>query len=192
MLFIITPGADWAYAITSGVRHRSVFPAVSGLLLGHLVATAVVAGGLGALVARNPALVAVLTVIGALYLIWLGVEMARQPGDSHTEDEPVESSVVGQFGKGLGISLLNPKVLLLLGALLPQFVDPDGAWPIAVQMLTLGGMHVACCAVVYFAVALLARTAFRARPALGPGITRASGVTMTLIGGLLLVRQLLA
>ncbi len=44
-LFVITPRADWAYAIAAGLRHRTVLPAVGGLLAGHLAATAVVAAG---------------------------------------------------------------------------------------------------------------------------------------------------
>src|SRR4249920_2202347 len=78
-LLVITPGADWAYAITAGLRHRSVVPAVGGLLSGHLVATLVVAAGVAALLARSPAVMTVLTVAGALYLVWLGVGTFRYP-----------------------------------------------------------------------------------------------------------------
>ena len=46
-LFIITPGADWAYAISAGMRGRWVTPAVAGLLSGHLLATIIVAAGVG-------------------------------------------------------------------------------------------------------------------------------------------------
>src|SRR6478735_2410071 len=45
LVFVVTPGADWAYAITAGLRHRTVLPAVGGLLAGHLAATALVAAG---------------------------------------------------------------------------------------------------------------------------------------------------
>jgi threonine/homoserine/homoserine lactone efflux protein len=62
MLFVLTPGADWAYAISSGLRHRSVVPAVGGLLSGHLLATLVVAAGVAALLAGSPAMLAVMTV----------------------------------------------------------------------------------------------------------------------------------
>ena len=54
MLFVITPGLDWAYIISAGIRGRVVVPAVAGLLLGHLMAIAIVAAGVGALVAGNP------------------------------------------------------------------------------------------------------------------------------------------
>ena len=47
-LFIITPGADWAYAISAGMRERRVAPAVAGLLSGHVLATLIVAAGVGA------------------------------------------------------------------------------------------------------------------------------------------------
>ncbi|MGE8354829.1 MAG: hypothetical protein ACN6N0_00320, partial [Microvirgula sp.] len=68
ILFIITPGVDWAYAISAGMLGRVVVPAVAGLLLGHLIATLVVAAGVGALVASNPTLLTVLTVAGSSYL----------------------------------------------------------------------------------------------------------------------------
>jgi threonine/homoserine/homoserine lactone efflux protein len=87
MLFVLTPGADWAYAIASGMRHRSVVPAVGGLLSGHLIATVVVAAGVAALLAGSPAVLAVLTVAGAGYLMWLGVGMLRYPAGVQTHPE---------------------------------------------------------------------------------------------------------
>ncbi len=44
-LFVITPGVDWAYMISAGLRERVVIPAAAGLLAGHLAATLVVAAG---------------------------------------------------------------------------------------------------------------------------------------------------
>jgi threonine/homoserine/homoserine lactone efflux protein len=78
-LLVITPGADWAYAIAAGLRHRLVFPAVGGLLAGHLAATAVVAAGVGALMARSPLVLTMLTAVGAAYLVWLGIGMLAHP-----------------------------------------------------------------------------------------------------------------
>jgi len=76
-LLIMTPGADWAYMITAGLRNRSVVPAASGLVLGYVALTAVVAAGVAALVARTPDVLTALTLIGAAYLIWLGVTGLR-------------------------------------------------------------------------------------------------------------------
>jgi len=98
MLFVLTPGADWAYAISSGLRHRSVVPAVSGLLAGHLVATVVVAAGVAALLAGSPTVLAAMTVAGAGYLIWLGIGLMRHPATVHAADQAAD----GKTSAGCG------------------------------------------------------------------------------------------
>ena len=146
---MITPGADWAYAIAAGLRHRTVLPAVGGLLAGHLAATAVVTAGVAALVARSPLLLTALTVAGAVYLVWLGIgTLARRPAPRACTEQ-TSASWRREVAKGAGVSGLNPKVFLLFLALLPQFTDPDADWPLAVQIAVLGLLHVANCAVIY-------------------------------------------
>nr|WP_216819734.1 LysE family transporter [Zoogloea sp. LCSB751] len=76
-LFVVTPGVDWAYAISAGLHGRVVVPAVTGLLIGHLLATFMVAAGVGGLVASSPSTLTALMVGGASYLLWLGVNMLR-------------------------------------------------------------------------------------------------------------------
>ena len=49
ILFVLTPGADWAYTISAGIAGDKIIPAVSGLLLGHLIAALIVVVGLGAI-----------------------------------------------------------------------------------------------------------------------------------------------
>jgi threonine/homoserine/homoserine lactone efflux protein len=188
ILFVITPGSDWAYAITAGLRHRTVVPAVSGLLLGHLVATLLVAAGLAALIAEAPALLPTLTVLGAAYLVRIGAGLltSSSSGETFAVDSTSTSSV-RQVAKGFGVSGLNPKVFLLFLALLPQFTDPDRAWPIAVQCTALGLVHVASCAVVYFAVGMGARTVLGARPGAAAAVTRFSGVAMIVIAAALMI-----
>ena len=53
-LFVITLGADWAYAISAGLQGRSVVPAVLGMLSGHVLATMIVAAGVGGLLVKIP------------------------------------------------------------------------------------------------------------------------------------------
>src|SRR6516225_8791559 len=79
LLLVLVPGADWAYAIAAGLRDRSVLPAVAGLLAGYVALTAVVAAGVAALVVRWPLALAVVTVLGALYLLWLGITTVAHP-----------------------------------------------------------------------------------------------------------------
>ncbi|MFF7982089.1 LysE family translocator [Streptomyces sp. NPDC007901] len=78
-----TPGADWAYVIAAGVRGRSVVRAVAGLMAGYAPHTAPTVAGLAVLLANSPALLTVLTVAGAGYLVWLGWGGAATPGGTH-------------------------------------------------------------------------------------------------------------
>lgn len=226
MLFVLTPGSDWAYAISSGLRNRSVVPAVSGLLSGHLAATVVVAAGLGLLLTGDPLILGVLTVVGALYIAWLGAGMLREPVGGAVDSSAagvVASGVPGarpgaepgagpgarpgaispaglatgpgatssrsQFARGVGVSLLNPKVILLLGALLPPFAAPEAALPMPAQMLLLGAVHLVGCAVVYFTVGLLAARVLSGRPSVAGWVTRLSGLALVCVAAGLLIRQ---
>ncbi|MGW3485512.1 LysE family translocator [Rhodococcus indonesiensis] len=193
LLFVLTPGADWAYAITAGLRHRTVLPAVGGLLSGHLLMTVVVAAGVAALIARTPTVLTVLTVAGAGYLVWLGAAMLLGPAAQPTAAAGVGGDAVSwirQAATGLGISGLNPKVLLLFLALLPQFTDPAASWPTVLQIVLLGMVHTASCAVVYTGVGTGARVVLRARPTAARVVTSASGVAMIVLGVVLLVERI--
>ena len=163
---------------------------MGGLLSGHLAATLVVAAGVAGLLARSPTVMTVLTVAGALYLVWLGVSTWMDPPAPHEDNASELGSWQRQALKGAGISGLNPKVFLLFLALLPQFTDPKGSWPIATQIAALGMLHVLSCAVIYTAVGLASRVVLRTRPAAALAIARFSGAAMVAIGTVLLVEQI--
>jgi len=189
-LFVITPGADWAYAISAGLRGR-VVPAVSGLLSGHLVATLVVAAGVGAALARIPLALVVVTTAGAAYLVWLGIGTLRHPSVPTASEAGTTGSAWRWFARGAGVSGLNPKVFLLFLALLPQFTSAEYDWPLFAQILVLGLVHTASCAVVYSAVGVSARATLATRPAAARVVSRISGAVMIVIGIVLFVEQLL-
>lgn len=192
LLFTLTPGADWAYTIAAGVRAPSITPSILGMLLGHALVVVAVAFGVGALVARYPASFTVLTLGGALYMLWLGVGSLRQRSAGvGMSDRDLGSSVAGRFFTGAGVSGLNPKVMLLLVALLPQFIAKAGAPPSA-QMLLLGAIHIVNTAVVYTAVALLSRRILGARPSAANLVARASAFIMIGLGLLLIAEQVAA
>lgn len=192
LLLVLVPGADWAYAIAAGLRDRSVLPAVAGLLTGYVALAAVVAGGVATLVTRWPMLLAGLTVLGAVYLLWLGVTTLTRPATPVTASDEEARPWLRRAAKGAGISGLNPKGLLLFLALLPQFITKGGALPFAAQIMLLGLMHTANCGVVYVGVGTAARRILRARPAVAMTVTRFSGVAMIVIGLLLLAERLLS
>ena len=192
ILFVITPGADWAYAISAGLKHRVVLPAVGGLLSGHLLATLIVAAGVGTLIARHPLALTTLTVAGAGYLLWLGANLLARPSTPHAAASQTSDSWARWALKGLCVSGLNPKVFLLFLALLPQFTDAAAPWPVSLQMVALGLVHTASCAVVYLLVGFGSQVVLRARPAAARRVSRVSGLIMIVIALGLLIDQLRA
>ncbi|NHB59655.1 LysE family translocator [Photorhabdus sp. RW14-46] len=189
VLFIITPGADWAYTISAGMHGRAVLPAVTGLLCGHLIATIVVAAGVGAIVAGTPIALTVLTVAGAGYLLWLGINMIRHPSVPTASNEREVGSRSQWAIKGLWVSSLNPKVFLLFLALLPQFTNPTAAWPIPVQIMALGLLHILSCGVIYLIVGYGSRAILKTRAQAAHIVSRVSGAVMIIIAVLLLAEQ---
>lgn len=191
LAFILTPGADWAYAIAAGIRDRTVLPAVGGMLGGHLATTLVVATGIAAVLSGSPHVLTVLTACGALYLVWLGIGTLRNPPTPQAADRGADISWIRRAGKGFGISALNPKVFLLIVALLPQFTSDRYGWPIGWQIAALGAVHLIGCAAVYLGVGVGARRVLGARPSATRFVARVSGFAMIGIGAVLLAEHFL-
>ena len=190
LLLVFTPGADWAFAISAGLRDRSVVPAVAGLIAGHAAYALLAVAGLSVIVARSPDVLTALTVAGIGYLLWLGWSVLRQPATVTAAEESTGRSRRQVMLKGAGISGLNPKALLLYFSLFPQFIRPSTGWPVAAQTGLLSMIHLTACTVVYLAVGVLARTVLTARPSAARAVTRVSGAMMIAIGGFLLVAHL--
>lgn len=214
LLLIMVPGADWAFVLGVSLRGRSVLPAVGGLVLGYTGIAIVVAAGVGAVVGRSPALLGGLTVVGGCYLIWHGATTFARPAAASARRDAAPrpaapgpdapgSTAAGPVAagappadtgravmvRGLGVSALNPKGLLIFLALLPQFTNPRWSWPLTAQLGLLGLVFAASCGAFYLGLGSAARKILTARPAAARAVTRFSGVAMVVIGALLLVRH---
>jgi threonine/homoserine/homoserine lactone efflux protein len=213
LLLIMVPGADWAFVLGASLRGRSVLPAVAGLMLGYAGITVVVAAGVGAIVSRSPALLTALTVVGGCYLIWHGATTVARPSApppaaaaptktppagtaTPTQTPPAGTATPTQtppagagrsvLVRGLGVSALNPKGLLIFLALLPQFTNPRWSWPLTAQLGLLGLVFAATCGAFYLGLGSAARKVLAARPTAARAVTRFSGAAMVVIGALLL------
>lgn len=188
VVLIVTPGADWAFTLSAGLRGRPVAPAVGGLVLGYAMVTLVIAAGVGALVAGSPALLTGLTLAGGVYLIWHGATTFARPSTMDT----ASGAPAGwqTLIKGIGVSGLNPKGLMVFLALLPQFTNPAWSWPIARQIAVLGLTFTLTCAAFYLCLGFLARAVMGARPGLALALGRISGTSMVVIGVALVVERL--
>ena len=188
-----TPGVDWAYSITAGLRQRSFVPAIAGLCGGYVLHTILLVAGLAALLTGIPGVLGWLTVAGAAYLLWLGATTIRSWRGASFGGSPADAPAANQFRtfvRGMGTSGINPKGLLFYVALVPQFVSPEASLPVPVQSGLLGLSFVLLVAVVYTCVALLARKLLHSLPAAALRETLASGVIMMALGLVLLAEQL--
>lgn len=187
LLLIVLPGGDWAFTISAGLRGHSVLLAVGGLVAGYAGVTAVVAAGVGALVAGSTAILTGLTIVGGLYLMWHGAMTFARPSTPSTREAVPAGTDWSTFVKGVGVSGLNPKGLLIFLALLPQFTNPYGQWPVAGQIGVLGLAFMATCAAFYFVLGSIARTVLRTWPAVAGAVSRFSGAAMVAIGAALFI-----
>jgi homoserine/homoserine lactone efflux protein len=125
ILIAVTPGPGAVLSMSTSIRHGywSALVAIFGLQAAILAHLAIVAVGFGALLAASETGFSVVKSIGAAYLIWLGIQKWRSPPlPVDAEHLPVRRR--GLFLQGLLVNLTNPKAIIFIGALVPQFIDP--------------------------------------------------------------------
>lgn len=143
---IIVPGPTVTVIIANSLRHgaRAGLLNVLGTQIGLAIMIGVLAFGLAAIVSTMGSIFEVLRLVGAAYLIWLGIRMWRSDGSlaSGVGTARVRGSFVLQ---GVVVVWSNPKALIFFGAFIPQFIDPAGSavW----QTLVLGGIFMAAATV---------------------------------------------
>src|SRR5215813_7722260 len=124
---MVTPGPDMLFVLGCGVRGgpRAGLLATAGVATSEAVHVAVAAAGLTALFAAVPVAFTAVRVVGAAYLVYLGVQMIRHRKDNQGEAVPGSGIRAHHaYLRGLLTNLLNPKMVTFTIAFLPQFVDP--------------------------------------------------------------------
>lgn len=195
----ITPGPGLFYVAArtlAGGRAEGVASSF-GTGLGGMVH--VLAGSLGvsAIVLTSAELFTALKLIGAAYLVWLGIrtiQTARQEASAGLEGGAAAPPIGPRraFREGVLVEALNPKTAAFFLAFVPQFVDPTGG-QVALQFVVLGFMSVALNTLADVVVAIAAsgiREGATARPALIRRLRQASGAAMVALGiGLALAKR---
>jgi threonine/homoserine/homoserine lactone efflux protein len=131
-LLNLTPGPDVLYIVSNALRHGARAGVVAGLGItaGCFVHIGAAAVGVSALLATSATAFTLLKLVGATYLVWIGVRMlfSRVTLNVSTRVNVKESSRKvnwwGVFLGGFWTNALNPKVALFFLAFVPQFIAP--------------------------------------------------------------------
>jgi threonine/homoserine/homoserine lactone efflux protein len=140
IILVIIPGPSVLFIVGRALAHgrRAALASVAGNTTGASLVVAVVALGFGAVAAQSVEVFTVLKLVGAAYLIYLGIHTIRTRGDLVTKlSEPAGPADRRMFWQGVVVGFTNPKLLIFFAAVLPQFVDA-GAGSATTQMLVLG------------------------------------------------------
>lgn len=160
---IVVPGPSVMFVVSRAVAlgRRAAITTVVGNAVGLYVQVLLVAIGLGAIVARSIVVFTVIKLLGAAYLVWLGVQAIRHrhrlAGAVAATEVPIRRSR-SVFRDGVIVGVANPKVIVFFAAILPQYVNPNGA-PAQLQMLILGLVFVVVALVCDSAWGIAAGTA---------------------------------
>src|SRR4051812_40327542 len=188
ILVIVIPGPDTAVVTKNalvGGRRGGVFTAF-GVVTGLAVWTIAAALGIAALLSTSAVAFDVLKIAGAVYLLWLGVQLLRERGALAAESatgRPAPRRVGRRaFRQGLLSNLGNPKIAVFFTSFLPQFVGDDGS--ALASLLVLGAVFCALglAWLIAYATAVGYGASTLCRPAVRRALDRVTGVVLIALG----------
>ncbi len=188
-IVILIPGPDTAVVTKNVLVHgrRVAFGTSLGVSAGLSVWTLAAALGVASVVRASALAFTVLKLIGALYLVWLGLRALCAAGHTETGARPPTADkpamgALGGFRQGLLSDLANPKIGIFFTSLLPQFVDPGHS--ILLPFLALGAVFVLMTVLWLSAYCLIASRAAETlqRPRVKAGMARFTGIVLIALG----------
>ncbi len=160
IVVVAVPGPNVTVIIANSLRFGRAAGLwnVAGTQAGLAILLIILAAGLQIVIENLAYVFDWIKLIGAAYLIWLGLKLLRSDGNLGLGDAAHKPNGSGSyFWQGCLVLLSNPKALLFFGAFIPQFIDPAGD-PV-VQTLFLGATFMAVATVLDSGYALAAGTA---------------------------------
>ncbi|MBY6411303.1 homoserine/homoserine lactone efflux protein [Rhodococcus sp. BP-252] len=139
----LSPGAGAIASMSTGLRHglRRGYWNIFGLQIGLLLQIAIVAVGLGAVLANSALAFTVIKWFGVAYLVYLGIRQWRAAPTEIDGATPVADRGVTMLVRGFLVNASNPKAVVFMLAVLPQFLDPSS--PLLPQYLVIAATMVA-------------------------------------------------
>ena len=180
-------GPNNLLAMTNGARAGIIFAqkAAVGRLIVFVPMIALSALGLGLVLTTSAVVFSIAKVVGAIYLVWLGISLWRSAKTLQLEGlAGGKTSLSRAFKTEALVAVSNPKAILIFAAFFPQFVAIEAYWQ---SFALLGLAFLVMEAVAIFAYAAFGKLASRFASAKLPTLQRVSGATMCIFGVLLLV-----
>ena len=140
IVLIVTPGQDMILVMSRSIAQGSAagVATAAGVSVGLVGHTLLATLGLGAILRASEWLFVLLKLVGAAYLVYLGVQLLRTHLHQLAGVSGAPRSLTRLFGDGALSNVSNPKIAIFYFAFLPQFVAPDASHPtLAVFMLGL-------------------------------------------------------
>lgn len=189
IVIIVIPGPSVLFVIGRSIAYgrRAGVLSVVGNALGTVPAVIAVAFGVGAIVASSVVAFTVIKIVGAIYLVYLGVQAIRHRNRRTAQGGPAPASILTLLRQGFVVGLTNPKTIAFFVAVLPQFVARD-AGPVWLQLLLLGLVFevlAIACDSTWALAAGTARTWFGRSPKRLSTLSGTGGVMMIGLGGAL-------
>lgn len=138
IILSLSPGSGAINTMTTAISHgyRNTFASIAGLQAGLTIHIVLVGFGLGTLFSRSVLAFEILKWAGAGYLIWLGIQQWRAAGSINLNSQVHRQPRSKLFKRAVLVNITNPKSIVFLAALFPQFINP--AQPQVMQYCILG------------------------------------------------------
>jgi threonine/homoserine/homoserine lactone efflux protein len=150
VLLNLSPGPDMAFILGQTAKRgvQSGFSAMFGIWTGAFIHVIFAALGLSAILASSAIAFSAVKLVGAAYLIWLGIQALMSKGTNMSVNGQISpKSLIKIFKQGVLVAVLNPKVAIFFLAFLPQFVEV-GAGPVSAQLFLHGFLIIVVAAFV--------------------------------------------
>ena len=184
---VLSPGPGVVMTLTNALRFglRGTIGGVLGIAFGALVVAATSATSLGVLLATSVLAFTVLKLLGAAYLIFLGVRLWRSPALKLSAQPAHEASFGKRFVEGLSLQLTNPKAIFFFLSVFPQFIDPTKSYTTQFTALVLTYASLVVAIHSLYAVFSSRAKRWLSSDRGGRAMSRTSGVTLILFGAVL-------
>lgn len=192
-IMVVIPGPTVLFTIGRALALGRLggFLSILGTAIGSVVLVVAVALGVGTVIAQSLVLFTIVKVLGAGYLVFLGIQAIRHRGDaaSTITGAPPQRSGLRLLTEGFVVGITNPKSIAFFLAILPQFVDLRiGSVPL--QLLVLGAIVVTIgvtCDALWVLLASAARDWFGRSSRRIEAMAATGGTLMIALGAFLLV-----